>query len=122
MRVSQASRKMAEFVAGHWDQRLGYQTLEVETTKSSFREILAGKIPLLYEGGFFSPYVKVLARILLDERQFLSSYHLEELKSVVKPQKLVLKSVQAFCMLVSLKPTRKSLPNGSLEIDYFTPF
>ena len=48
---------------------------------------LAKKIPLLYEGGFFSPYLKMLDRILFQEKTFLSRYHLDEIKAISKPKK-----------------------------------
>ncbi len=47
------------------------------------------KVPLLYEGGFFSPYFKMLDRILFQEKQFISRYHLEEIKAINKPNQII---------------------------------
>lgn len=62
--LSHVSRSLRVGVAGHWDLRLAYQTVEIETMKSNNFSVMHKKIPLLYEGGFFSPYVKLLDRIL----------------------------------------------------------
>ncbi|CDW75554.1 UNKNOWN [Stylonychia lemnae] len=121
-KMSQINRKFRFYVANHWDMRLTYQVLEVECLKTNNFELLNKKVPLLYEGGFFSPYIKMLDRILIQEKCFLSKYHLDEIKSIIKPNKNLSQYVQAFCKLVGIKPIRKGLPNGSLEIDYFTPF
>jgi len=120
--LGSASQDFRLAVASHWDCRLSDQILKIEVMKSEFYQSLSKKIPLLYEGGFFSPYLKMLDRILIQEKQFISRYHLEEIKAIVKPSKLIKLIIQAFCMLVGVKPVRRGLPNGVLEIDYFQPF
>lgn len=123
MKLCQLSRKFRFYIAFHWDLRLSYQILEVESLKTSNFQALSKRIPLLYEGGFFSPYLKMLDRILFQEKgNFLSKYHLEEIKVISKPNRVISSVIQAFCMLVNIKPIRKGLPNGNVEIDYALPF
>jgi len=67
--------------------RLSYQIIEVECLKTNNFEMLNKRVPLLYEGGFFSPYIKMLDRILIQEKCFMSKYHIDEIKSIIKPNK-----------------------------------
>ena len=64
----------------------------------------------------------MLDRILMQEKSFLSKYHLEEIRTIIKPKANMLQIVQAFCILTGIKPNRKGLPDGTLDIDYFSPF
>ena len=75
-KLSKLSKKFREFIANHWDLRLSFQILEVENLKTENFELLNKRVPLLYEGGFFSPYIKMLDKILFQEKTFLSKYHL----------------------------------------------
>lgn len=96
--------------------------MDIESIKTNNFVGLNKKIPLLYEGGFFSPYLKMLDRILFQEKHFISRYHLEEIKALIKPNKTIKQVIQALCMLTGVKPIRRGLPNGIVEIDYFYPF
>jgi hypothetical protein len=118
LKLSLLSRKFRSFVANHWDLRLSYQILEVESLKTLSYNSFGKKIPLLFDGGFFSPYLKMLDCILFQESNFISRYHIEEIKAINKPGKTVQYVIQAFCMLTGIKPLRKGRPNGTLEIDY----
>lgn len=51
-----------------------------------YYETILNKIPLLFEGGFFSPFIKTLDIILMQEKNFLSKYHLEEIRTIIKPK------------------------------------
>ena len=101
-------------VASHWEMRLSYQALEAESLKTVYFTVLNKKIPFLYEGGFFSPYVRMIDRILMQEKNFLSKYQIEDIKSVLKPNKTMISIIQGFCTLLGIKPQRKGLPNGTL--------
>ena len=86
LKACRLSRRLREYVAAHWDSRLSTQILEIETLKAVGYESFNKKIPLLYDGGFYSPFVKVLDQIILVEKIFLSKYHLEEIRTIIKPK------------------------------------
>jgi hypothetical protein len=56
--------------------------------KSTNYDSLNNRIPLLYESGFYSPYVKMLDKILLQENSFISRYHVEDIKAILKPNQI----------------------------------
>ena len=62
--LSTVSKKIKQSVVSHWDLRLAHQIIEIESAKTVNAQELSKRIPLLYEGGFFSPYLKMLDRIL----------------------------------------------------------
>ncbi len=57
--------KFRTYVGSQWDLRLSFLILEIETLKKDLHPSLNKKIPLLYEGGFFSGYFPMLESILL---------------------------------------------------------
>ena len=64
----------------------------------------------------------MIDRILLQDKYFISKYHIEEIKGIIKPSISLKHVVQMFCLLTGIKPLRKGLPNGTVQIDYYQPF
>lgn len=70
----------------------------------------------------YSSHSLMLLESSLMKNDILTRADIEELKSIAKPTELVLHVLQAFCMLLQVRPHRKSLPNGSITNDYFKAF
>ena len=60
----------------------------------------------------------MLDSIVYNERNFVSKYHIEEIKSIIKPVPIVKAVMKAFCILPNQKPVRKGKADGSVELDY----
>jgi len=56
------------------------------------------------------------------ETPILTRADFEELRSITKATSLVTSILQAFCMLLQIKPKRIPSPNGSITNDYFKAF
>ena len=56
----------------------------------------------------------MLDKLLFQEKNFITKNHIEEIKSVLKPNKTMISIMQGFCTLLGLKPIRKGLQNGNL--------
>jgi len=96
---------------------------EIENLKIYNSDTMFRKLSFFYElGGFFSPHLQTLDYILHEELGFVTKYHLEELKKIYKPHKIVRQIITAFCMLTDVKPKRKGKANGGVFVDYFSSF
>ena len=77
-----------------------------ETTK--FKNIdMAKKIPILFELGLFSKAFLILDSIMKSKDNFLAKKDLEELRRIMKPNKLQESLCKAFCILFRQAPQRK---------------
>lgn len=71
-------------------------------------------LPLL-EVDFDSDRIRLFESFLQNEKQsIISKADLEELKSITKPTELALQIIQAFCMLLEIRQSRKPMPDGSI--------
>jgi len=96
---------------------------EIENLKIYNSDSMFRKLSFFYEsGGFFSPHIHVLDILLHEEANFISKYHIEELKKVVKPLKIVKQIIAAFCILTDVKVKNKGCANGGVIVDYFSAF
>lgn len=70
---------------------------EIENLKIYNSDSMFRKLSFFYEsGGFFSPHIHMLDMILHEETNFVSKYHLEELKKIFKPHRTVKQIISAF--------------------------
>lgn len=96
---------------------------EIENLKISNSDAMFRKLSFFYElGGFFSPHLHALDYVLHQEVGFVNRYHVEDLKKIYKPHKIMKQIVSAFCILTGIKPKRKGKANGGVVVDYFSPF
>lgn len=117
------NKKWRNAVIEHYDIRLSLFMAEIENLKIYNSDSMFRKLSFFYElGGFFSPHLQTLDYILHEELNFVSKYHVEELKKLFKPHKIVRQIVAAFCILTNIKPKRKGKANGGVEVDYFGAF
>lgn len=59
----------------HWEVRLCEMAVQIEQLKNDQFHVFSKKIPLLFEGGFLSPFTSLLNKFLLKEKDFLSRNH-----------------------------------------------
>ena len=70
---------------------------EIENLKIYNSDTMFRKLSFFYElGGFFSPHLQDLDHILHEEMGLITKYHLEDLKKIYKPHKIVKQIVAAF--------------------------
>jgi len=96
---------------------------EIENLKIYNSDSMFRKLSFFYElGGLFSPHLQALDYILHEDLGFINKLHVEELKKIFKPHKIVKQVVTVFCILTDLKPKRKGKANGGVVVDYFCAF
>jgi hypothetical protein len=66
----------------HWHKRLVDMAVQIENLKLEQFGAFNKKIPLLYEGGFLSPYLKMLDQVIFREKNFITRGHLSEIKQI----------------------------------------
>ena len=117
------NRKWRNAVIEHLDKRLSLFIAEIENLKIYNSDSMFRKLSFFYEsGGFFSPHLQMLDYFLHDDLNFISKYHVDELKKIFKPHKIVKQIISAFWALTDVKPKRIGKPNGGVVIDYFSAF
>jgi len=129
-KLARVCEKWKGYVLSQWDLRLAFLILEIETMKVKHRiyekafafERMHLRLPLVFENGFYSPYFRLLDTILSEEKSCVVTRNdLEDIKAIVKPSPAIKEVARIFCALTGMKPKRQALPNGQLEIDYFSP-
>lgn len=107
----------------HFDKRLSLFLAEIVNLMIYNSDSLFRKLSFFYEsGGLFSPHLHMLDYLLYEEANFISKYHVEELKRIFKPHKVVKQIITAFCILTDVKAKRRGKPNGGVIIEYFQAF
>lgn len=96
---------------------------KLKVLKSIIQTFYLNKISFFYEsGGLYSPHLHILDMLLHEESNFVSKCHVEELKKIFKPHRIVKLIVKAFCILTGIKAKRKGKPSGGVIVDYFQAF
>ena len=117
------NRKWRNATIEHYDRRLSLFLAEVENLKIYNSDALFRKLSFFYEsGGLFSPHLHVLDLLLHGESSFVSRYHVDELKKIVKPHKTVRQIITSFCILTDMKVKRRGKANGGVIVEYFQAF